>query len=281
MCPSSGHPIQGCQGSAHSLSLLLTLGASRRPRLQELLLGSCPASSTRPQEASPAPWVGDGPAVPVGTLSTARESVTGPRSPDPPDPGKAVRASLSHEPLPRGRGRACRWDGAGSVRPVFLCPLTWPPGACPGQAGPPGHFVRNDCEGSKWRSSHHMRFILQHARASDARLGVTLQHRVLHCLAFLYPCPAAPDRQDPEALTLGPWSRPFRSLCFNCVRAEELQSCPTLCDPMDLSPPGSPVPGILQQEYWSGLPSLLQEIFLIQGLIPHLLSLALAISLGP
>ena len=25
-----------------------------------------------------------------------------------------------------------------------------------------------------------------------------------------------------------------------------LQSCPTLCDPIDSSPPGSPVPGILQ-----------------------------------
>ena len=28
--------------------------------------------------------------------------------------------------------------------------------------------------------------------------------------------------------------------------AESLQSCPTLCDPVDGSPPGSPVPGILQ-----------------------------------
>ena len=28
--------------------------------------------------------------------------------------------------------------------------------------------------------------------------------------------------------------------------AESLQSCPTLCDPIDSSPPGSPVPGILQ-----------------------------------
>ena len=67
--------------------------------------------------------------------------------------------------------------------------------------------------------------------------------------------------------------------------AKSLQSCPTLCDPRDGSPPGSPVPGILQarilewvaisfsnawkwkvkvkslpsmgfskQEYWSGLP---------------------------
>ena len=28
--------------------------------------------------------------------------------------------------------------------------------------------------------------------------------------------------------------------------AASLQSCPTLCDPMDGSPPGYPVPGILQ-----------------------------------
>ena len=28
--------------------------------------------------------------------------------------------------------------------------------------------------------------------------------------------------------------------------AKSLQSCPTLCDPIDGLPPGSPVPGILQ-----------------------------------
>ena len=45
---------------------------------------------------------------------------------------------------------------------------------------------------------------------------------------------------------------------FHCVRTENafpapaaaaaksLQSCPTLCNPIDGSPPGSPVPGILQ-----------------------------------
>ena len=32
------------------------------------------------------------------------------------------------------------------------------------------------------------------------------------------------------------------------------QSCPTLCDPMDCSPPGFSVHGILQAKYWSGLP---------------------------
>ena len=36
--------------------------------------------------------------------------------------------------------------------------------------------------------------------------------------------------------------------------AKSLQSCPTLCDPIDGSPPGSPVPGFSRQEHWSGLP---------------------------
>ena len=34
-------------------------------------------------------------------------------------------------------------------------------------------------------------------------------------------------------------------LCF-LHAAKSLQACPTLCDPIDGSPPGSPVPGILQ-----------------------------------
>ena len=33
---------------------------------------------------------------------------------------------------------------------------------------------------------------------------------------------------------------------FLLAAAKSLQSCPTLCDPKDGSPPGSPVPGILQ-----------------------------------
>ena len=34
--------------------------------------------------------------------------------------------------------------------------------------------------------------------------------------------------------------------------AKSLQSCPTLCDPIDGSPPGSPVPGILQKSRHRG-----------------------------
>ena len=33
---------------------------------------------------------------------------------------------------------------------------------------------------------------------------------------------------------------------FGAAAAKSLQSCPVLCDPIDGSPPGSPVPGILQ-----------------------------------
>ena len=33
---------------------------------------------------------------------------------------------------------------------------------------------------------------------------------------------------------------------FPAAAAKSLQLCPTLCDPIDGSPPGSPVPGILQ-----------------------------------
>ena len=36
------------------------------------------------------------------------------------------------------------------------------------------------------------------------------------------------------------------ALVSTLAAAKSLQSCPTLCDPIDGSPPGSPVPGILQ-----------------------------------
>ena len=50
----------------------------------------------------------------------------------------------------------------------------------------------------------------------------------------------------------------FRIVIFfssSLIKSSEVaQSCPTLCDPMDCSLPGSSVHGISRQEYWSGLP---------------------------
>ena len=40
------------------------------------------------------------------------------------------------------------------------------------------------------------------------------------------------------------WSKHSQS--YAAAAAKPLQSCPTLCDPVDSSPPGSVVPGILQ-----------------------------------
>ena len=47
------------------------------------------------------------------------------------------------------------------------------------------------------------------------------------------------SQQGAPLVTKAPWIRA-------AAAAKSLQSCPTLCDPIDSSPPGSPVPGILQ-----------------------------------
>ena len=39
------------------------------------------------------------------------------------------------------------------------------------------------------------------------------------------------------------WNASLRAAAA-AAAAKSLQSCPTLCDPIDGSPPGSPVPGI-------------------------------------
>ena len=66
------------------------------------------------------------------------------------------------------------------------------------------------------------------------------------------------DPQEPHGLQptrlLHPWDFPGKSTGVGChcltmnmpCYAKSLQSCPTLCDPIDGSPPGSAVPGILQ-----------------------------------
>ena len=64
------------------------------------------------------------------------------------------------------------------------------------------------------------------------------------------------------------------SLTVPCVQTKLLQSCLSLCDPMDCGPPGSSVhedsPG---KNTGVGFHALLQRIFLTQGLNPRLLCL--------
>ena len=64
------------------------------------------------------------------------------------------------------------------------------------------------------------------------------------------------------------------NVLFVELHAQLLQSCPTLCDPVDCSPPGSSVLwGFSRQESWSGCHGLFQGIFLTRGSNPCLLCL--------
>ena len=49
-----------------------------------------------------------------------------------------------------------------------------------------------------------------------------------------------------------------RLVCYTAAAAKSLQSCPTLCDPIDGSPPGSAVPGVLRKNAGVGCHFLLQ-----------------------
>ena len=42
------------------------------------------------------------------------------------------------------------------------------------------------------------------------------------------------------------YEKMVNKLIIVAAAAKSLQSCPTLCDPIDSSPPASPIPGILQ-----------------------------------
>ena len=59
-----------------------------------------------------------------------------------------------------------------------------------------------------------------------------------------------------RALAPGPPGKFSQVFCY-CVHAKLLQSCLTLCDPINCSPPGSSVHGILQARMleWVALPS--------------------------
>ena len=66
----------------------------------------------------------------------------------------------------------------------------------------------------------------------------------------------------------------LQSKVHSCMHAKLLHWCQTLCNPMDCSPPGCPVHGILQTGI-TGVDchALLQGIFLTQGSNPCLLQL--------
>ena len=88
--------------------------------------------------------------------------------------------------------------------------------------------------------------------AVERTLKSFLQHHslkasVLQCSALFmvqnYPC-----MTTAKTIALTRWTLvgKVRSLLFNMLSAKSLQSCPTLCDPIDCSLPGSSIHGIFQ-----------------------------------
>ena len=64
-------------------------------------------------------------------------------------------------------------------------------------------------------------------------------------IPFLFKCIwISSNEVDETGAYYTEWSKPERKIPIQYA-AKSLQSCPTLCDPIDGSPPGSPVPGIL------------------------------------
>ena len=92
--------------------------------------------------------------------------------------------------------------------------------------------------------------------AVQGTLESLLQHysskaSILLCSAFFIVQLSHPymTTEKTIALTRRTFVDKVMSLLFNVLSAAAakwLQSCPTLCDPIDGSPPGSPIPGILQ-----------------------------------
>ena len=72
--------------------------------------------------------------------------------------------------------------------------------------------------------------------------------QILHFLTFdnqlLFSLQVVSDSSDPCSMPGSPVLHYLPAAA--AAAAKSLQSCPTLCDPRDGSPPGFPVPGILQ-----------------------------------
>ena len=68
-----------------------------------------------------------------------------------------------------------------------------------------------------------------------------------------------------QKLKFGKMTKFKKTQVVNYIKMKMLviHSCPDLCNPMDCSPPGFSVNGILQAKYWSGLP------FPSPGDLPH------------
>ena len=101
------------------------------------------------------------------------------------------------------------------------------------------------------------------------RFGLTYTHCCYCYVMSVVSDSVQPHRRQPTRLPR-PWDSPGKDTGVGCQfllqcmkvnsESEVAQSCPTLLDPMDYSPPGSPVPGSLQARVLERVTSAFSDI---------------------
>ena len=83
---------------------------------------------------------------------------------------------------------------------------------------------------------------MRNSGLEEAQAGIKISGRNINNLRYS----DATTLMAESVMSLDYYMIVFSGKYAAAAAAKSLQSCPTLCNPIDRSPPGSPVPGILQ-----------------------------------
>ena len=93
-----------------------------------------------------------------------------------------------------------------------------------------------------WERSTRLYIVMQNARLDKSQAGIKISRRNINNLRYAYDTTLMAENEEKlKSLLMGVNEESAASFA-----AKSLQSCPTLCDPIDGSPPGSAVNGTLQ-----------------------------------
>ena len=95
----------------------------------------------------------------------------------------------------------------------------------------------------KWKLLSHVRLFVS---PMDYTVHGILQAGILEWVAFPFSGVSSQPRDRTQVSHMAGWF--FTNWTTAAAAAKSFQSCPTLCDPIDGSPPGSAVSGILPRE---------------------------------